>query len=311
MKKINLLLVILLISTIGFSQRYLYPVFSSVTVLPKITYGRDLNINDSIQNLLLDFYEPSGDVLSKRPLIIYLHGGGFSDTNQTRQLSHIVVFCKRFALRGYAVASIDYRLDSPSTGLSNRAIINAMHDSKASVRFFKTNAKAYKIDTTKIFIGGESAGAITGLNTGYINTLNEVLYPKTLPVCVDKSVEGNAGNKNATSSVTAILCFSGGTKHISLLPVFDTLSINSPLDPPTLFVQGGSDPIIPLAFADEIKQRLDHLSIYNEFKVFPGATHCPWFDGLPNSSLYLDSLVNYTSDFLYNFTSTRSGISDK
>ena len=103
---------------------------------------------------MFDFYEPTGDTLLKRPLIIYLHSGWFSDTSQTRQLTHIVAFCDCFALRGYAVASVGYRLDSASTGINNRAIINAMDHAKASIRYFKANAFLYKIDTSKIFIGG-------------------------------------------------------------------------------------------------------------------------------------------------------------
>lgn len=309
MRKIFLTFIIGLIFTNLYSQRFLNPVFSNATTTSNIIYGNALNINSISQNLLLDFYEPTGDTMSKRPLIIYLHGGGFSDTSQTRQLTHIVAFCDSFALRGYAVASIDYRLDSAATGLSNRAIINAMHDAKASIRYFKANASLYKIDTTKIFIGGESAGAITSLNASYINTTSEVLYPSSLPMSIDNSIEGNSGNSGYSSSVKATLCLCGGTKHVSTLPVFDTTSINLS-DNPTLIVHGGSDPIIPLAYAVEIETRLNNLSVFNQFYTFPGATHCPWFYPLPNSWLYLDSLVNYTSIFLYNFVSTTVGINE-
>ena len=60
--------------------------------------------------------------------------------------------------KGYAVASIDYRLD---TSISNRAVINAMYDARAAIRFFKAYASTYKIDTAKVFMGGESAGAMS------------------------------------------------------------------------------------------------------------------------------------------------------
>jgi len=309
MRKLFLTFVIGLIFSNLYSQRFLNPVFSTVTTIPGIIYGNALNVNNISQNLLLDFYEPSGDTMAKRPLIIYIHGGGFSDTSQTRQLKHIIAFCDSFALRGYAVASIDYRLDSASTSLSNRAIINAMHDAKASIRYFKANASSYKIDTTKIFMGGESAGAITSLNASYMNAMSEVLYPSNLPMSFDNSVEGNSGNSGYSSSVRATLCLCGGSKHVSTLPVFDTSAINLS-DNPALIVHGGNDPIIPLVFAEEIKTRLNHLSIYHQFYKFPSATHCPWFYTLSNSWLYLDSLVNYTSIFLYNFVSTTVGMNE-
>ena len=303
MKQTILILTLLFTFTNLYSQRFLNPIFTNVTTTPNIVYGNALNVQGINQGLLLDFYEPLGDTLSNRPLIIYLHGGGFNDTTQTRQLPHIVSFCNSFALRGYAVASIDYRLDSVPTCFSNRAIINAMHDAKASIRYFKANASIYKIDTTKIFLGGESAGAITSLNASYVNTMGEVLYPLTPPMSFDNSIEGNSGNIGYSSSVKATLCLCGGTKVVSTLPVFDTSSINLN-DNPAFIVHGSGDTLIPISYAVEIETRLNNLTIFNQFYTFPGATHCPWFYTLPDASFYLDSLVNFTSNFLYIFTST-------
>ena len=129
------------------------------------------------------------------------------------------------------------------------------------------------------------------MNASYINTIGEVLYPTTLPMSIDNTIQGNSGNSDYSSSVKATLCLCGGTKHVSTLTVFDTTSINS-FNNPALIVHGGSDPVIPLAYAVEIETRLNNLSIVNEFQLFPGATHCPWFYPLPNSWLYLDSIVN-------------------
>jgi acetyl esterase/lipase len=281
------------------AQRYLNPVFTNVNVYSNITYGAGINIQLQVQTLVLDFYEPTGDTLLNRPLLIYIHGGGFSDTNQTKSLPHIVAFCDSFARRGYAVASINYRLDSVNTGLSNRAIINAMHDAKAAIRFFKTYATLFKVDSNIIFIGGESAGAITAMNAAYINQTNEVLYPLTPPLNTDLSIEGNSGNPSSSSKVKGVLCFCGGTRHVSTLPVFDTNAINLATDPYILFTHGSADPLLPVQYSLEIALRANHLGLPNLYYPFYGATHCPWGIGLPNSWAYLDSLVNYTAPFLY------------
>lgn len=172
------------------AQRYLSPIFPSSTSQLNIQYGSNLDYIGNSKNLLLDFYEPSGDTISKRLILIYVHGGGFTDTNQSKSLIHIIAFADSMACRGYTVASINYRLD---TSISNRAVINAMLDAKAAVRFFRANASLYKIDTNLIFMGGESAGAITSLTTTYVNTSVEVAYPNTLPLTNDNSVEGNSG----------------------------------------------------------------------------------------------------------------------
>lgn len=299
MKTFLLSIICLLLYNTAYTQRYLHPVFTAVDSIPNISYGNAVNVKGISQSLLLDFYQPSADTETKRPLLLYIHGGGFSDITQNRKLIHIKAFCDSFALRGYAVASIDYRLDSVATGLSNRAIIQAMHDAKAAVRFFKANAATYKIDTSKIYIGGESAGGITALTTSYINQTQEVLYPNTPPLSLDLSIEGNSGNPGYSSTVKSTLCLCAGTRHVSGLPVFDTTAIQSPTDPTLLIVHGTSDPAIPIAASLDVFMRATHVGVPNLFYPLYGATHCPWLFPLPNSWAYLDTLVNYTSSFLY------------
>jgi acetyl esterase/lipase len=308
MKAIVLIIMGLFLTGTLSAQRYLNPVFSNSAATPNIIYGQALNVKGINQNLLFDLYQPAGDTISKRPLLIYAHGGGFSDTNQTRKLPHIIAYCDSFARRGYVVASIDYRLDSVPTGLSNRGIISAMHDAKAAVRYFKRFAAIFKIDTNLIFFGGESAGAITALNTSYINQSAEVLFPLTPPISSNLSIEGNSGNPGYSSKTKAALCFCGGTNFVTGLPLFDTNAINVSTDPPVLFVHGTSDPLIPVTYALNLAIRTTHLGIPNLFYTFNGATHCPWIIGLPNAQQYLDSLVNFTAPFLYAIVSTYTGL---
>jgi acetyl esterase/lipase len=291
-KLFTFLLTLTFINTYG--QRYLHPVFSTVNTTSNIVYGNALNYQHVNEMLQLDFYEPAGDTEIKRPLIIYMHGGGFTDVNQTKTLPHIVMFCDSFARRGYTVASINYRLD---TSLSNRAIINAMYDARAAIRFFKANAATYKIDTAQIFMGGESAGAISSLNVNYIDKPSELLYPPVAPYSTDGTVEGNSGNPGYSSKTKATLCFCGGTKTAALDPVFDTTSMKSS-DPPLLQLHGTSDPIIPVQYGLEVAIRANHVHIPSLFYPLYGATHCPWFYSLPNWSKYLDTLVQHTSTFL-------------
>lgn len=295
MKKIVLLLVLTSILTGTYGQRYLTPVFSATTITGNIIYGNALTYQNIPKTLKLDIYEPTGDTLSKRAIIIYMHGGGFTDTNQTKSFPHIAMLCDSFARRGYVVASLDYRLDS---SISNRAIIHAMHDARAAVRFFKANAALYKIDTSNMFLGGESAGAINALSVNYIDKVSELAYPPVAPYSTINTVEGLSGNPGYSSKTKATLCFCGGTKTVLLDPVFDTTDIE-PASPKLLQLHGTSDPIIPIQYALEISDRAKHVGVPQVFKPLPGATHCPWFWTLPNWQSYLDTLVRYTSAYLY------------
>ena len=103
----------------------------------------------------MDIYQPKGDQLSKRPLIILAHGGYFLFGDKNEFSEEAVTLAKA----GYVVASINYRLidvESSDTA-SMKALIDAIQDIRAAVRYFFRDAKTvnkYGIDTDRIAIGG-------------------------------------------------------------------------------------------------------------------------------------------------------------
>jgi acetyl esterase/lipase len=97
--------------------------------------------------LLLDLYLPVG-VDKPLPVIVWLHGGGWR--NGDRKLGPD--FRVRFAERGYAMASIEYRL-------SGEALFPAqIYDVKAAIRWLRSVANQYGLDSGHIGLWGSSAG---------------------------------------------------------------------------------------------------------------------------------------------------------
>ncbi len=293
MKKLLYITVGLLISAYtGYGQRYLSYVFLGVDSTVNIQYGNAVNYQNVNQNLTLDFYQPQGDVVNKRPLIIYIHGGGFQINQGDKTLPHIKSFCRNFAKKGYVCASIDYRLDTTTSGPGlYTAGMRAMHDARAAVRFFRKYAAAYKIDTTNIFIGGESAGAVTSMLVSYVDNINEI-YPGTV---TPYTVEGSSGNAGFSSNVKACLGLCGF--------MWDTTYIDASTDPKLLLMHGTSDPLIDWHQSLNIYTRAQNVGLQNTFKLLNGATHCPWYYGLTNSLQYFDTLETFTALFLYQHNS--------
>ena len=67
----------------AYAQRYLNEVFTNVTVTSSVKYGRNISVltgSPAAQDLFMDVYEPTGDTVSKRPVVIYLHTGSFLPT---------------------------------------------------------------------------------------------------------------------------------------------------------------------------------------------------------------------------------------
>ena len=171
------------VQKIAGQERYLDEIFE-VTVTDNIKFGeaaqpKPLRPNNT-QELFMDIYEPAGDDLEARPLIIWAFGGAYVFGN--KQSPDIVTLSNSFAKRGYVNASIDYRLSRDlvvNSDASNayEAVLKATHDMRAAIRYFYKDAETinkYKIDTTKIYIGGVSAGAVAALQIAHFDELNEV-----------------------------------------------------------------------------------------------------------------------------------------
>ena len=97
---------------------------------------------------LADLYLPKTQQ-QKVPAVVWLHGGGwrFGDRRMAPDLSRF------FAERGFAMASIDYRL-------SDEAVFPApIEDVKTAVRWIRSVADAFGLDGDHIGLWGSSAGA--------------------------------------------------------------------------------------------------------------------------------------------------------
>ena len=93
-------------------------------------------------------------MLQAFPLVVYVHGGGWQ-SGHTRHAGAFADWPAALALlasRGYAVASIEYRLSSEAKFPA------AIQDVKASIRWLRSKSAEFQIDRTRTVIWGGSAG---------------------------------------------------------------------------------------------------------------------------------------------------------
>ena len=93
----------------------------------------------------LDLYLPA-KADHALPVIVWIHGGGWPGGSKEG--------CPAvpFVAKGYAVASINYRL-------SQHAVFPAqIEDCKAAIRWLRANAEKYDLDPKRIGVWGASAG---------------------------------------------------------------------------------------------------------------------------------------------------------
>lgn len=140
--------------------------------------------NDTLQ-LDLDLYLPNKKTSGKLPLMIFVHGGGFSGGERQNNAA----FCKFLSERGFAAATITYTLYMKGKNFSCggvlsekvKAISFGVNDLWLATSYFLKNKEKFNIDTNNIFISGSSAGGEAVLHAAYWDRNVMKMYDHELP----------------------------------------------------------------------------------------------------------------------------------
>lgn len=287
--------------------RFAEDVYTAINTTSDIVYGSNASYSGSTTSLTLDFYEPQGDTMAARPLIIWVHGGSFIGGSKTD--IDVKTWAQKFAKKGYACASINYRLGFFPFDSANavKAVVRAVQDLRASVRFFykdRATTNTYKIDTTRIFVGGSSAGAITSLHLAYLDKECEISdYLNASTIASLGGLEGTSGNPGYSSKVIGVINGCGALARYSWLEAGDVplCSIHGTADGTVKYNRGVVNPGVALMYLDGSRMLYDRACAVNldhQFYTFPGAPHVPYAGTDATSLAYMDTTVNFIRDFL-------------
>lgn len=247
------------------------PVPEDVLVQRDVEYGKA-----GERVLKLDIIQPKQPSETPRPVIVFVHGGGWRGGDK----SHGLGLLSRYAATGnYFCVSVGYRL-------SGEAIWPAqIHDCKAAIRFLKAHAKKYNIDPQKIGVWGISAG---GHLVSLLGTTGDV-----------KELEGDCGWPEQSSRVACVVDFCGPTDFVAIgkMPKGDATSAvaallggpiaerteaarqASPLtyvskdDAPVLIVHGTNDNVVPFSQAEVFHQALKNAGVEATLVRIEGGGH--------------------------------------
>lgn len=227
--------------------RYRDAIFGSVVTTSDVTYGTATNLSNQSVTLKLDVYTPpASDTVTKRPAVVWVHGGSFSSGSKTSL--ELVDEATTLGKQGYVGFSIDYRLEpggcAASAPTSNcvQAIREAREDAQTAVRWVRAHATDYGVDPDRIAIGGTSAGAITAANVGYSNS------------------------ENPDAKVRAAVALSGAA----------VASVVDSGDAPALFLHGTADGLVPYQWAVNTVDAAHAAGLDAFLTTWPGDGHVPY-----------------------------------
>jgi len=320
------------------ADRYQAPLFTTVAETSNIKFssgvpqpvpgggfyetvsGMPVNVDEfetTSEDLFMDIFEPVGDTLTQRPLVIVAFGGGFVAGSRDHWSMRLI--CEELAKRGYVTASIDYRLGMNifDSDLAQRAVYRGVQDARSAVRFFKADAAGdnnYKIDPNKIFIGGHSSGGLSALHNIYLDKESE--RPLSTYVW---SQEGNfVADQGCLDCVGDNQSYSGYANGVFSLAgaLGFTSFIESDADPKSVMFHSQDDGTVPydegepftdLSFwiigedlptvygSQSIAERCDSVSLPYDFFSYSSRGHDVHEDG--GSSLYSDIIPGITDWF--------------
>lgn len=236
-------------------------------------------------------FKPKGTSEHKRPVMLYLHGGGwcFGSINSCAR------FCAAVALEGDCiVAALDYKL------APRHPFPAALDDCREAVAYVREQAAGWGCDTTRIAVGGDSAGGNLALATA----LSAPGVAKVIPIYPITKLFTEVTPSWQTYAV-------GYGDDAELLEAFNEAYANdqakNPLVsvglasdedlkrlPPALFISAGHD--ILFDQTAELAHRMECLGCPVSYHVYPTATHL--FITVPGQPTAFAEAVKTVSKFL-------------
>lgn len=231
----------------------------------------------------LDIYLPETPSDKPLPLIVHIHGGGWRAGNK------FPCSVSAMVLKGYAVASIEYRF-------SQKAIFPAqIQDCQAAIRWLRAHAKQYNLDTDHLGAVGGSAGghlsALVGTSGGKkafppigghldqsdrVQAVIDIYGPADFSSVVQQAAEDkNVKNIFAFNTPSDPYSSLIGTK-LDDKPKADAVSpvhYVSKDSPPFLILHGTHDTLVPYAQSLQLEAALKAQSVPVWLQTLPGSGH--------------------------------------
>lgn len=283
---------------------------SGGSIITNVTYGSNVNWLGQTEELKLDVYKPTvaGDVATKHPLVVWIHGGGFL----TGDKEAAAKFSTLLANKGFVVAPIDYRLGwtksdtnpcDADTAQAFEAYYRALQDTRAAIRYLVANAATYGIDTNWIFIGGASAGGVTSLSIPYYTPENYMQYFNSATIAKLGPLDSD-NNLTNTFRIKGIMAMWGAISSPDVITSQNAV--------PTIFFHGTDDNVVPFDVGPfyicpnfqvgygtkPLYEKLTSLGVPAVAHIEPGGGHGVYTEEFraDNSACFLKSLMSKTPE---------------
>jgi acetyl esterase len=191
----------------------------------------------------------------RRPVVLFIHGGGWGAGNPDQWFPQ----CRYFALRGLVGASVQYRLKA-----GTNTVATCLSDCKSAVRYLRCHAGELGIDRDKIVVVGESAGGHLAAALGTVEQFDDPSDDVTISAVPNILVLLNPITDLTTR---------WGEGMGQLAQALSPLQHISKQTPPTLLIHGDADSVVDLRQSRVFHERMVELGNSSTLVILPGADH--------------------------------------
>ena len=229
-------------------------------------------------NSYLDIYYKN-DGTTDKPVILYIHGGGWTSGSRTNKEYYL----EQFAENGYIAVSAEYDL---STQNDHKVKTNEEQLTYA-VAWIENNIKEYGGNTARFYLIGDSAGGNLALdlsykiNKGDYKEVETTVLPKVkavsvlYPVTDMISLYHNINSLLADKVKEMVYAYMGTTPEEDK-DLYDQVSpINYVSDqaPATLVLVGNQDAVVQSSQSSSLNEKLSVMGVDNKLIKVPFANH--------------------------------------
>jgi acetyl esterase/lipase len=234
-----------------------------VRTLLNVKYGADVK-------QAMDIYLPADANTTSTPVLILIHGGGWSEGSRA-DLNAYVDTLKRRSPK-YAIFNISYRLAAGGQNI----FPSQEQDVKAAVEFIYSKRNEYKISDRFALIGA-SAGAHLALLQAYKHTTP--VKAKAVISFFGPTELVQMYNNPPNPFVPALLASVTGATPTSNLTIYQQSSpfnfvVNS--SAPTLLLHGSNDIVVSTSQSTILQDKLNTVAVPNQYVLYPGGGHGDW-----------------------------------
>lgn len=239
-------------------------------------------LTDQGEDLRMNVYRPAEGGSALAPVLVYVHGGGWTGGSRADRSADM----RWFADRGWLVMSVEYSLSGPDRHLWD--VVQGQVG--CALSWVGENAARYGGDAERLSLYGESAGGNLVLNTAYLQSSGRLpsACGGTSPNVAAVSTSFPGVDLTAISDLTSLGAtftreYTGGSpeEFPERYAAVNSAGTIHDAAPPTLILTGESDHLVPpdsvYAFADEA----DAAGIDVELVRVPHSDH--GYDALPGN----------------------------